>query len=649
MEVKIVGWACNNIRGGLRGLDVELGPRPARWVLIQMPNGTGKTTTMELFRAALSEERMDPARVRSYRSADADKSGSFELRVLIDGALRRITVLLDYEDGSVRYTTARAQLTGGGTDAGVLLPSALKQLFKQADFVRLFVFDGELASQIRDLGTDRALKAIKTLYRLDQIGSVQAQIERLVDAEQTRVASKTIDQKGITRWKNAVATAEQTNRELHARADAANARIGTLTAEIESLELQRKERIESHSEFRNRSAQIEHELQEVGQEIYARSSELIGAWRVPSAVNARVLDRLRALGTKLDRLKLPQTMSKEFFFELAEAPECVCGRPITPAEREAILERSSRYLAENQIGVINAMKSAVRTTTAAHDVTRDVVTALVRATRRQRSLHQDSDRLKAEAVAAGDLELQELDKRVHVASEELGTLRGQLERLEARSPSDQQALGVTWQTNVVLCEAHLEDMKKKLAAATQTQRFYAQAKLMNEVLSKIVHRALDLLRERVRQATNAKLLRLVPSEALRVARIDGALVLESAGQTSKHGVSEGQSLAVAYAFLASLFEDAPYRLPFVVDSPAVSLDTQVRREVAEVIPMLFDQMLMFVISSERVGFAESFYARDDVRYITIERTGATARIHEGREAFNIFHDDSPSAELEVSA
>lgn len=114
--------------------------------------------------------------------------------------------------------------------------------------------------------------------------------------------------------------------------------------------------------------------------------------------------------------------------------------------------------------------------------------------------------------------------------------------------------------------------------------------------------------------------------------------MEASGLAQKEGVSEGQSLAVAYAFLTSLLADAPYQLPFIVDSPAVSLDTQVRREVGELIPDLFGQMIMFVISSEREGFADAFYSRKNVRFLTIWRNGGCgAETREGLEEFRNFH------------
>jgi hypothetical protein len=104
-------------------------------------------------------------------------------------------------------------------------------------------------------------------------------------------------------------------------------------------------------------------------------------------------------------------------------------------------------------------------------------------------------------------------------------------------------------------------------------------------------------------------------------------------------------LAVAYAFLTSLLSEAPYQLPFIVDSPAVSLDTRVRREVGELIPALFGQMIMFVISSEREGFADAFYDRTDVRYITLWRKTLNdpTEVGDGLPFFRSFHSlESPA-------
>ena len=67
-----------------------------------------------------------------------------------------------------------------------------------------------------------------------------------------------------------------------------------------------------------------------------------------------------------------------------------------------------------------------------------------------------------------------------------------------------------------------------------------------------------------------------------------------------------------------MFEHSAYDFPFVVDSPAASMDLDVRREVAAVIPHLFKQLVIFVTSGEVAGFAERMYSLEDIIYLTIE-------------------------------
>lgn len=125
---------------------------------------------------------------------------------------------------------------------------------------------------------------------------------------------------------------------------------------------------------------------------------------------------------------------------------------------------------------------------------------------------------------------------------------------------------------------------------------------------------------------------------MRVERIDGRLHIVGENQIRKDSASEGQKLAVCYAFLTALLADAPFGLPFVVDSPAVSLDLTLRETVGELIPPLFDQLIVFVISSERAGFANSFKDRDDTAFCTIavERESGAITVDQDKAAFFAF-------------
>jgi len=157
--------------------------------------------------------------------------------------------------------------------------------------------------------------------------------------------------------------------------------------------------------------------------------------------------------------------------------------------------------------------------------------------------------------------------------------------------------------------------------------------------------AVKRLRDRIKKSTNKNLQEILANEQLRVASIDGSLRLTTEGLEVKNSVSEGQKLAVSYAFLTALLAEAPHKLPFVVDSPAVSLDVEIRRTVGQLIPPLFEQMIIFVISSEREGFADTFFERDDVEYITVSLDSVTGRPEQakGKEKFSNFHTKTGGA------
>ena len=78
--------------------------------------------------------------------------------------------------------------------------------------------------------------------------------------------------------------------------------------------------------------------------------------------------------------------------------------------------------------------------------------------------------------------------------------------------------------------------------------------------------------------------------------------------------------------------------PFVVDSPAASMDLDVRREVAAAIPQLFKQLVIFVTSGEVAGFAEKMYSLDNVLFITVEgeHQDAPAKYTIGQEYFSSY-------------
>jgi len=639
VQVLIRGWSARNLRGGLRSLEIDLGEQPNRWTLIQMANGMGKTTTMTLLRQIFTNEPLPPAQVLELRGG-SEVEGNFEVRLLIDGKPYRLGFEFDFRDGSVHRYTVRAGTRDGGKVPGRVLPSELGDLLTP-ELARLFVFDGELARTIRDMKQQTADNAIRALYRLGQITGLKTSVDKLVDLEQRRAAAMTsaIEERGMTRLRNARDDATKVKRRLEKEVRSTRTLLDERRAERNRLEAAVEERLSEDEGLRERLEDLNRRELLLKVETNALGGEALALLRQPPQVHPRLRERLQFLGGRLFELKLPETISSEFFRDLASKDVCVCGRPLGHAEKDHITNHSHRYLAQDQISVINQMKLALRESQDEVGEFDAKIGQLGEKLVERQSLKSARDRLELESVSDGDDDMERLRRQLAEAKTEIERLESQHERLTTRDTHRQRTLRLNWESNLPMCEAEVKERDDRLTVASNTRSFKLKAETLKDLITDFERRALGRLRERVRVRTNEKLHQIARTERLEVTRIAGGLEISSPDTAAKAGVSEGQSLSVAYAFLTSLLSEAPYRLPFVVDSPAVSLDNVNRREVGRLIPSFFDQMIMFVISSEREGFADTFYDKgDDVRFLTVIRENGVVRLDDRLKVFKTFQD-----------
>ena len=640
MRIEVLGWCYENIRGGIRDITIDLDNRP-RWTLLQMPNGTGKTTTMRLLRAVMTGAEFTPEEIDELKAEDDTTEGAFELRLEIDGQPYRVRLELDFVGKSASYITTRAAEHSGGAEEGLNLPKRLRRLMTP-EFARLFIFDGELAKEIRSEGKDRTTKSIRALHRLEQLDYLKVEIRKLVFEQQKRAAKHTSAKgpKGVKRLQKALAKANNDLARLSSQLECKKQERSSLKDEREGVNKKISNRKSLDDRFGESRKELNRQLERAKEGVAQRTRDTHASFRSPPQLGKVPLERLRGLGSCLTTLKLPKTISTEFFTELSEAEYCVCDREIGEKEKSAILAGAERYLAEDQITVINRMKQAVRKSDSSGNEFTNQALELKTSLRELKSIDQNLEALNLEEVKAGNDALAKLLIEQKKIGDELNALDEAIEQLGTTDPSTQRRLALDKTNNVQLARLHRDDCKKKLAAATDTLRFSTAADTIDSIIGRIGDNALEKLRESVREATNEKLSLLAKGEALQVSKIGSSLEISSSETRRKGGVSEGQSLAVAYAFISSLLGAAPLKLPFIVDSPAVSLDLRVRREVGKLVPELFDQMIMFVISTERSGFADSFDNRDSVLYITVWRDDdSQAHMQIGKEYFDHFHSE----------
>ena len=328
--------------------------------LIQMPNGTGKTTTMELIRYCFNKgaDELKDYDILSFKPPhDPEaKYGRFQLKLSIDGKIKVVTLRLDYETGSATYTTSSRET--GGEVLGLKLGSEMEAWLGK-NFVRLFVFDGELAGRLLSSQSTSAVEAINTLYHLDNLlqlyddgGAIDKILTQRMDGVKTTQGKRALD----TKLNNAI----QHKNKLVSEKESLDRQIETLRAQIfkakQQIDTYRKKDealIEEYTRLTDQGTRLDDQIVDT-------TEKLLSTMRFPNNLSEEISQQLITLAGQMAKLKLPKTQSKEFFEELAECPECVCKRPIGEKEKAAIREKAQEYLTEDNISEINAIKANIK-------------------------------------------------------------------------------------------------------------------------------------------------------------------------------------------------------------------------------------------------------------------------------------------------
>lgn len=625
MQICLAGWASE----GLRCPDVEINLRnaagdAAHVSLIQMPNGTGKTTTLDLLNATLSHEAAswNADKVRSFRRPHDDTSvGKFRVTLLVDGRALTIELALNYENGTATYRTTTA---GSGGVVPRWAPPAGLHKFLAPEFLNLFIFDGEFADRLfdpRKAQADKAIDALCQLYLLDQI------IETADEEWQRRTRqSGAKTNVGLTKHQDSRRELLKRKIELQEARQRAASTVDVATAKIEELEKKIAERLNSVEATQTSHSDAQIELMSANAAVDRAASDVMRSMRMPLSLHPSIGEALENLRDNLDKLRLPENTSAQFFDDLITEAECICGREMTPGAKEEILLRSQGYLDAEESGTINALK---------HDINRYLsgpaeeaspsetlqlaLNELKEARRRQRAADQIVKDLTKKLIDAGDKELKAWEKELQDLKIQAADCSTMIERIDA--PGDDEGSGPIWSLKAI--EKQLREADRKIAEITETVKLKDQT----DALRKILEQTKELARAKIRDdlviETNERLKKVLSNDPLQISRIDRSLHL--AHQT---GASVGQTLSVGYTFLMSVLKRGNNDFPLIVDSPANPIDEGVRRNIGRLIPELCTQFVGFTINTERAGFVPALEAAsNDIKYLTLFRkTAGTERL-----------------------
>lgn len=634
MNIEILGWGYENIRRfGKLDIDLRQGPSLPHICLIMMRNGTGKTTTIQLIRAVLNgtATAWTAQQIREFCPKEQNVScGKFNLTIKFDGNTYYYTLLFDYERGKAEYRTSRVSSIGGGLEEGRILPTALNGVFDVEEFVNRFIFDGEQARKTLNSSSTEAENAVKYLYQVDKLDNLIAKVGDSVRKRQVE-GSRGASQQSVRNNRTRMENKKRRLAELKQDLALVQERIRECRAQREQLDDERDSLLRSNSTIRESAEELKAQSARETANLIGHFATIKVKMREPYRVNPIFDQMLRELADNMQTLKLPKTTAREFFRELSMKQHCICGRPIGALEKDAILSNAEEYLGEEDLVAINAIKDRIRN----YEVSNELQEAVTDMVRTKDTIEDISSALQRLTLQLNGEDQQKI-KRIE---DELRKVEAELTKLDHEEKiltTTDGGFDINENNNIPLAKKAYKEARANFDTALGTYEYTQKADKLTAYLTEIRSSTLGKLKDTIVQKTNEKVEHIITDEHIVVERIDGSLVLQG-----RAGASEGQTLAIAYAYICSLFEHSAYHFPFVVDSPAASMDLDVRREVASVIPQLFDQLIIFVTSGEVAGFAERMYQRDDVLYMTIEgeHNGLSAKCTVGKDYFSVYQSE----------
>lgn len=212
-------------------------------------------------------------------------------------------------------------------------------------------------------------------------------------------------------------------------------------------------------------------------------------------------------------------------------------------------------------------------------------------------------------IKAGGEKARELQERIEELIRLISIARDELERIESKDEND---ASLTEENNLHKAEQKFKYYEQEIAKATRTNTALRKKELVDSLVNEIKLQATTALKQEIVRKTNEKLRRVIVDDYVEIESIDRYIKLKG-----RDGASEGQTLSIAYCFLGTLFEDSELEFPFIIDSPTGKMDFEKRQAVADIIPLVFNQMIAFVQSAEVERFADRFYANPDSQYLTV--------------------------------
>jgi DNA sulfur modification protein DndD len=482
-----------------------------------------------------------------------------------------------------------------------------------------FLFDGEkidnfakpeAAAQVKDAiylvlkleileRSRRHLEAVAAEYRKELKNKSGQQLRDLLEQEEkTRAEIKKAKDRTI---------------ELHMEIDSAERKIADIDKRLREMEntnilQQQRDRIER--ELKQRRTEMEEVVGAI-RDLATSGYFVVAEPAIKKAI--ALLEEKRARG------EIPSDFRQQFIRDLIDKMICVCGRPFGDGSEE-----HRTLLAKIGHGLPDALQDEVLNTCA-------VLQAFEQRTEKHRADIDSSMRRRAELVdIIKDLEAELDDLSRQLKGSPLEEI-SKLERQRTNFKSDIQEYTVEIGSLHTRIEDHnhkLVELKKEIDRARREEKREELlstkldlAQRSADAIGEMYQTFADDMREKIQDKTKEIFKKLVWKDShfqdIKLGPDFNLEVIDRYGYSARPELSAGERQVLSLSFIMAMSRISDEEAPLVMDTPFGRLSSHHRNAITEHLPVLADQLVLFVTDEE---------LRDEARQNIEARIGAEYRL-----------------------
>lgn len=629
MELKIISWESKGLRCPDGKVDLcENGYK--RFNFIQMPNGTGKTTYLELIQYALSGFLIHETSEqigKYFHIANTSEESFFEL--IVDSNSEKVTFRIDFKfdkegilnnpkqgKSKVKYSTSYAGI--GGLKPGHNPPKEMKKMLTH-EFIKLFVFDGEFANKLFDPADSKAFQCLDSICQLNILDNMEKSLDtyfknQVIESDKSKAKTKA----GITTAIKEKEKLEKIRDDLVNKLENSEKEIQRINKEIINLDKAISDDGSLQGNLKNELQNKKEILDKLSTEYDLFVKDYFDVIKNPINLEEKFVSALDIVQENLYKLKIPASATKAFFEELVDDKDCICDREMDEKAISAINKNKDKYFDEDRAGIYNSLKTDIREKLNSKDFDKEILN----------KKNNEFQNLKDQKDSADSDYQLALENVKQSATSDLA------EKMKNRELKDLQRKELQKEIDEINNDSE-ENINKTKSIKALNKQIKKQDEVIDQIQGNITLRSdvdkmkaicknikIDvkkIVKQKIIEDCNYELKKIFTgNKLLQIEDIEEYITLQN--QSSG---SEGQKLSVGMLYLSVLLARENVNFFTIFDSPCGKIDLHVRKDLSEPMVDLVKnngQFITFVQSGERADFTttiENLVSDKEILHLTI--------------------------------